>query len=771
MNGSAIHVSAADAIDQFRAAMLEAGIEPPDRIEGDGNRHRFGTNGKISDDSGWYVLHLDGIPAGHFGCWRSNISQKWVATIDRELTDDEKTANRKRMAELKAARDAEKQKRRDEARAKAAAIWDRAIPAPADHAYLLGKRVQRCGLRVHDGRLVVPMRDVAGELHSLQFIAGDGDKRFLTGGRVKGCYYAIGRPEGTLVVCEGFATGATIFEATGYAVTVAFNCGNLEPVARAMRDKFPEIRLIVAADNDECTDGNPGVTHGRAAAIAADALLAVPMFEPRYDWQSDFNDLGVGEGLDAVRTGIEAASQPEADPPSDSDASDRQRHDVGLTEDSVALEFSRQYADALRRVEEWSRWVRWDGTRWATDRTVEVMDFARKLCRKIAVDSDAKDAKALRAASFVAAVERLARSDRRHAAVPEQFDADPFVLNTPAGVVDLKTGSVAPHDPRLYVTKITAATLGGDCPTFRQFLIRITKGDAELQAFMQRMAGYCLTGSVREHALFFLFGCGANGKSTFVDVLAWLMGDYATVAAMEAFTATQGDRHPADLAALRGARLVTAHETEQGRRWDEARIKVLTGGDPITARFMRGDFFTYQPSFKIVVSGNHKPQLRSVDQAMRRRLHLVPFEAFIPPEERDPDLPAKLRAEAGGILAWAVAGCLDWQQQGLQPPKAVREATSEYLATQDSLQAWIDDCCEVGANKWDTAALLFGSWKRWAEAAGEYVGSQRVFADRLDAAGFQRERSKTARGYAGLAVRHTDDGANGEPWKRARDAW
>lgn len=446
------------------------------------------------------------------------------------------------------------------------------------------------------------------------------------------------------------------------------------------------------------------------------------------------------------------------------------QRDIGLSEDAIALEFSRQYADALRRVEEWSRWVRWDGARWATDRTVEVMDLARKLCRKVAIEAEAKETKALRQASFVAAVERLARSDRRHAAIPEQFDADPFVLNTPAGVVDLKTGAETSHDPRLYVTKITAATLGGDCPTFRQFLDRITKGDAELQTFMQRMAGYCLTGSVREHALFFLYGCGANGKSTFVDVLAWLMGDYATVAAMEAFTATQGDRHPADLAALRGARLVTAHETEQGRRWDEARIKVLTGGDPITARFMRGDFFTYQPSFKIVVSGNHKPQLRSVDQAMRRRLHLVPFEAFIPPEERDPDLPAKLRAEASGILSWAIAGCLDWQRQGLRPPKVVREATNEYLTTQDSLQAWIDDCCDVGPNKWDTAALLFGSWKRWADAAGEYVGSQRVFADRLDAAGFQRERSRTARGYVGLAVRQSETPSD-QSWKHTADVW
>ncbi len=438
--------------------------------------------------------------------------------------------------------------------------------------------------------------------------------------------------------------------------------------------------------------------------------------------------------------------------------------DDSTTEDAIALGFSTRHATRLRWVQDWARWLRWDGMRWAPDRTVIVMDLARKLCRELA-GHDEKRARVMRQAPFISAVERLARSDRRHAAMPEQFDTGEFLLNTAAGIVDLTTGAITPHDPMRYLTKITAVAPGDECPTWRKFLIRITAGDADLQAFLQRIAGYALTGSVREHALFFFHGTGSNGKTTFIDALTWVLGDYAAVAAMEAFTATQGDRHPADLAALRGARLVTASETEQGRRWDESRIKVLTGGDPITARFMRGDFFTYMPSFKILISGNHKPQLRSVDQAMRRRLHLVPFTAFIKPEERDHELPAKLRAEAGGILQWAIAGSVEWQRNGLQPPAAVIAATDEYLQTQDSLAAWIEDCCETSPNAWDTPAELFASWTAWADKAGEYVGTQRVFGDRLEAAGFRRNRTHGVRQYVGLRLKSSNNVQSG-PWER-----
>ena len=211
------------------------------------------------------------------------------------------------------------------------------------------------------------------------------------------------------------------------------------------------------------------------------------------------------------------------------------------------------------------------------------------------------------------------------------------------------------------------------------------------------MTGYCLTGSTREHALFFLHGSGANGKSVFLTTISGVLGEYATTAPIETFTASNQERHPTDLAMLRGARLVAVTETEEGRRWAEAKIKQLTGGDRISARFMRQDFFQFTPGFKFVIAGNHKPSLRSVDEAIRRRLHLVFFAVTIPEDERDPELAEKLKAEWPGILLWAIDGCHLWAEQGLDPPDSVRAATDAYLEAEDAVTTWIDDCCERGS--------------------------------------------------------------------------
>ena len=214
------------------------------------------------------------------------------------------------------------------------------------------------------------------------------------------------------------------------------------------------------------------------------------------------------------------------------------------------------------------------------------------------------------------------------------------------------------------------------------------------------MAGYCLTGVTTEHALFFLYGTGANGKSVFANTLTEIMGDYATVAAMDMFMATHGDRHPTDMAGLRGARIVTSIETEQGSRWAESKLKALTGGDKITARFMRQDFFEFIPQFKLLIVGNHKPSIRNVDEAMRRRLHMIPFTVTIPPAKRDRRLPDRLLAERDGILAWALRGCLEWQETGLRPPEAVMAATEDYFEAEDALGRWIEERCETGPSHW-----------------------------------------------------------------------
>jgi putative DNA primase/helicase len=226
---------------------------------------------------------------------------------------------------------------------------------------------------------------------------------------------------------------------------------------------------------------------------------------------------------------------------------------------------------------------------------------------------------------------------------------------------------------------------------------------------------------------------------------------------MEVFTASNSDRHPTELARLRGARLVTSIETEEGRQWAESRIKSLTGGDVVAARFMRQDFFEYVPQFKLLLAGNHKPGLRNTDEAIRRRLHLIPFTVTIPPERRDKDLKAKLREEWPGILAWAICGATQWYANGLVPPTRVTEATQNYLSEEDAFLLWFDECCAADAYTWERSSDLFRSWKSWAERSGETVGSQKRFSQALETRGYVAERRRRdGRGFTGLRLKRHD---------------
>ncbi|MDZ4344010.1 MAG: toprim domain-containing protein, partial [Candidatus Binatia bacterium] len=310
-------------LEQFRDAIRSAGLEPPDVIEADGKLHRFPSNGKRGDDAGWYVLHADGIPAGAFGDWRTGVSETWRADVGRTLTPQEEAAHRAKVEAMRRQREAEENRRRAKAEEKAAAIWEASQPGAEDHPYLVRKGVKPYGARVQDNALVIPMRDSGGDLHSLQFVAPDGDKRFLASGRVSGCYFPIGEPKNGAPLCiaEGYATGATIHEATGYPVAVAFNAGNLEAVARALREKFPDGELILCADDDAATAGNPGLSKAKAAALSVGGKIAVPDFgTDRPAGVSDFNDLAQCRGSEAVKSQIEAAildASPTADPIAD----------------------------------------------------------------------------------------------------------------------------------------------------------------------------------------------------------------------------------------------------------------------------------------------------------------------------------------------------------------------------------------------------------------------------------------------------------------------
>src|SRR5262249_24807376 len=358
-----------------------------------------------------------------------------------------------------------------------------------------------------------------------------------------------------------------------------------------------------------------------------------------------------------------------------------------------------------------------------------------------------------------AAVVSLAGEDPRLVATIKQWDADPWLLNTPDGVVDLRTGKMRKHRADDYMTLQTAVSPKGDCPRWKKKFIReITGGDEALQNYLQRVSGYCLTGVTIEQELYFLYGSGNNGKGVWTRTISGVLCDYHQTASIETFTVNRSERHPTELAKLHNARLVTTAETEEGRRWAEARIKEITGGDPIDARFMRQDFFTYLPQFKLMPSGNHMPILRTINKAITRRFNRIPFTVTIPDALINTHLTDELKEEWPGILAWAIEGCLEWQRNGMRPPQAVTEATEAYLESEDVIGEWLDECCIRDPNAWESSTALFNSWKPWALQREEWVGSEKTFTAKLEDRGeFKRRKNpeKTKRGFIGLRQKTT----------------
>lgn len=566
------------------------------------------------------------------------------------------------------------------------------------------------------------------------------------------------RAANTVVLVEGEKCAQALIE-VGVVATTAMHGANA-PVDKTDWSPLAGKSVLVWPDRDK-----PGFGYAEAAAHAAlqagasECAILLPPDDRPEGWDvADALDEGfdVAAFLDAgprmqirlpqIGDAANAGDDGEEESEEEGDAA------VWATEDSLALIFTRHYHQDWRYVAQWGKWLIWDGQRWRAEETLAANDLTRQICRRVAVGlGNKKLAARLSAASTVNGVERLARADRRHAATSEEWDADAWLLNTPGGVVDLRTGQIRAHARADRMTKIATATPRGECPRWRAFIDQVTQGDAEYASYLQRFVGYCLTGSTQEHALFFLYGTGANGKSVFVNTVFTLLGDYAANAPMDTFMESKGDRHPTDLAGLRGARFVGATETEQGRRWNESKIKEITGGDRVSARFMRQDFFTYTPQFKLVIAGNHKPAIRNIDEAMRRRLHLIPFTLTIPPAKRDKTLSARLLKEADGIMAWALEGCLAWQREGLTPPACVQEATDEYFEGEDALGRWLEERCERGPNETALTAALFNDWKQWAEASGEFAGSQRRFSDLLLTRGLTKWRNAVGmRGFRGI---------------------
>jgi putative DNA primase/helicase len=336
-----------------------------------------------------------------------------------------------------------------------------------------------------------------------------------------------------------------------------------------------------------------------------------------------------------------------------------------------------------------------------------------------------------------------------------QLDADPWLLNCRNGTLDLRTGKLLPHHPENLCTKTIPVAFDPDakCPLWISFLRRVMAGNPDLIKFLQRSIGYALTGSTGEQVMFFLYGLGANGKSTFIETCRNLLGDYAQQSDFDTFVTKKNDGPRNDLARLKGARLVAAVEAAQGRYLAEHVIKQVTGGDTITARFLYHEYFDFVPQFKLFLVANHKPVVVGTDEAIWRRIRLIPFTVRIPKEERDPQLLEKLRRELPGILAWAVRGCLQWQEDGLGEPEAVSAATADYRREMDVMADFIEEHCVLGEHETVNAGLLYLTFQTWAEKNGEEVLTQKKFGTQLRERGFAADKKKGHRCWVGLGLK------------------
>ena len=436
-----------------------------------------------------------------------------------------------------------------------------------------------------------------------------------------------------------------------------------------------------------------------------------------------------------------------------------------LTDLGNAERFVEHHGEDLRYCYPWGRWLVWTGARWERDEAGKVHKRAKETVRSIygeaatAENEDrrkalAKHATASEAEGKIRAMVELAKSEVPVS--PDELDAHPWLLNALNGTVDLRTGELREHRREDLLTKMAGAEYKPDAPapTWEAFLERVLPSE-DLRTFVQRGAGYSETGDTSEQCMFINHGAGNNGKSTFQEAFGEALGDYAMRTPTEMLMVKRSGGVPNDVARLKGSRFVTASETEEGRRLAESLIKDLTGQDTISARFMRGEFFDFKPTHKLWLSTNHKPEIRGTDNAIWRRIRLIPWTVTVPPAERDRNLPEKLRAELPGILAWSIRGCLKWRREGLKPPEEVRQATREYRAEMDVLAAFVADCCERGHDLKAYAGALWKAWQRWCEETGEQAGTQKRFGGRLSERGFLNHRdSRTGRKvWSGVSLR------------------
>lgn len=426
---------------------------------------------------------------------------------------------------------------------------------------------------------------------------------------------------------------------------------------------------------------------------------------------------------------------------------------------------ARHGADILW-CDDMGRWFRWTGVRWEQTGSTVLQDLAKGTALSIFDEAAAttdpeyraalmKWAKASGGGRAIAAMVTLTKTVTGPIAVAaDRLDADPMLLGVENGVVDLRAGRGRPAERTDLITKSCRAPFdpAAVCPLWEAFLARIFADDAEVITYIQRAAGYSLTGKTGERVIFIGHGSGTNGKTTFLEVLAHILGTYAMSTPVETLMARKDPGIPNDLARIKSARFVSATETERGSKLAEARIKAVTGGDRMTARFLHQEFFDFVPQCKLWFATNHRPEIASGGKAIWKRVRLLPFEVEIPEDEIDPDLKAKLLAEAPGILAWMVRGCLDWQARGLKEPASIRAANRSYQEDEDVLGAFLEDRAIVEPNVWCSVADLYAAFQDWAKAHGEELLSSKAFSQAMsERKGIRRSRQGNASGTRGFS--------------------
>ena len=436
-----------------------------------------------------------------------------------------------------------------------------------------------------------------------------------------------------------------------------------------------------------------------------------------------------------------------------------------------------RHGKSLRYVHPWGKWLVWDGKRWKIDDTGGVLRYAKDTVRAMFHEADpsdespidrelAKHAMRSEAKERIKAMIALAQSEPGIPLLPDQLDADPWLLNVLNGTIDLRSGELREHRRKDLITKIAPVEYDPEAsaPRFERFMREVLVED-RLVKFVRRFAGYSLTGSTRERVFAILWGRGKNGKTTLIELLRAVLGDYAANTDVETVLVRQYSGVGNDVAALRGARFVSAAEVEQGRVLAESKVKNLTGSDTVTARFLFAEPFDFRPEFKLWLSTNNKPIIRGTDDAIWDRIRLIPFTRRFEGEKADAELLEKLRAELPGVLRWIVEGCQEWQREGLGEPKEVATATAGYRAEMDTLAAFIEECCVTNPGVWVEFKHLWAAWTSWCEESNETPGNKRRFADLLTERGYEKDNgAKNAAMRRGIALRH----AGGDDPDRAR---